>query len=71
MEVNRNIELLLCNLAFQEYNLRQNILQLLIKEKTTTDAVEKHNIQLEIEELREKANSLFSLREEQENEKSL
>ena len=33
MEQNRNVDMLLCSLAFQEYNLRQNILQLLIKDE--------------------------------------
>ena len=71
MEINRNTELFLCNLAFQEYILRQNILGLIFKEEMTNDEKEKNNIRFEINSLVEKANYLFSLRENQKNDKSL
>ena len=71
MEINRNTELFLCNLAFQEYNLRQNILGLIFKEKMTKDEKEKNKIRFEIANLVEKADYLLSLRENQKNGKSL
>ena len=64
MELNRNTDMLLCNLAFQEYNIRQNILGLIVKKNNTSNEKQKQFIQLEIDKLRANADYLFELRSE-------
>lgn len=65
MEQNMKIDMLLCSLAFQEYNIRQNILSLIVKKQDISNENQKNNIQLEIDMLRSKANYLYEMRNEQ------
>ena len=67
MEQNRNVDMLLCSLAFQEYNIRQNILGLVLKKRDTNNENQKNDIQLEIDKLRSKANYLFEMRSQMNN----